>query len=118
MQPSNVRCGTQLNLPVLPTDDCVLLCQSPPSVVPTRSAQCLVMTTVVRCVRTERLWQLGLDVVEAGWDIACNYTMSEVGKVVCLANIDGVGIVFAVAGMVTHGLHSNSAAGVDLSSRE
>ena len=104
--------------PVLRTDDGALVRQSPPSVIPTRSAQCLVMTIVVRCVSTECLRQLGLDVVEATWDIACIDTMPEVGKVVCLAHINGVGIVSAVVGMVTHGLHSNSTAGVDLSSRE
>ena len=100
---------------LLRTEDGALLRQSPPSVMPTRSAQCVMMMIVVRCVRTERPRQLSLDCVKAKWDKARLYAVSKVSHMMCLAHIDGVAIVLAVMRMITHGLHSNSTAGVDLS---
>jgi hypothetical protein len=57
-----------------------------PTVITTRSAQCLVVAAMVRCERTESTWEFGLNLVATTREIPVLIAMRRVRDVVVLAN--------------------------------
>jgi hypothetical protein len=61
---------------------------------------------MLRCVRTESAWEFGLNLVPPTGKIIIRNAVGRVGDMVVLADVNGVGIAFAIVRVVTQWLHA------------